>query len=199
MPKLANTLETFGITGPDVTEIKTKKKRFERIDKQHRILELELDGICTHIDTATDCPLKGTDFHKKLNMARLAIRSARDVFRIDSGTKQWTLTTRGGTNRHGLWHMQVIRNWKCPYCHTNSSERLCMYCLKPMVKSFGIYDCEKCGNHVCETVFGEGYPLWEGPHWDSKKQSWYYNLVDIDGKIIEVVDDKEFKERKHTK
>lgn len=91
--------------------------RFEAIDKGHRITEIQLDGICTHIETAKNCPLKGTVFHLKLNEARQAIRSSRDIFRNDMGMKQPTLTTRGGTNRHGLWECPVYPDWVCPFCH----------------------------------------------------------------------------------
>lgn len=120
--------------------------RFEAVDRGHRINELELDSICTHIENAEACPLKGTSFHKKCRDALNAIRSARDIFRNDHKAKQWTLTTRGGTNRHGLWHCQVVRNWKCPHCHRKKTD--CPTCFEPMKKiSFlgnPAYECEPC-------------------------------------------------------
>lgn len=80
--------------------------------------ELELDGIKTHITMRKEnCPLYETQYDLKVRKALSAVRSARDLFRNAVGTKQWTLTTRGGSNRHGLWHCQVIRNWNCPFCH----------------------------------------------------------------------------------
>lgn len=81
--------------------------------------ELELDGIKTHITMRKElCPFYESAFDIKVRTALSAIRSARDLFRIVIGSKQWTLTTRSkSANRHGLWHMQVIRNWNCPACH----------------------------------------------------------------------------------
>lgn len=55
---------------------------------------------------------------KRIGRALSAVRSARDILRNDTGTRQWTLTTRSKRyNRHGLWHMKCIPEWQCDCNH----------------------------------------------------------------------------------
>lgn len=97
-------------------------KRWVIIEGRLMEAELRLDGVKTHITMRKEkCPLYNTDFDFKIREALTAVRSLRDHLRIIAGSKQWTLTTRGGANRHGLWHCQVIRDWNCPFCHENMS------------------------------------------------------------------------------
>lgn len=86
------------------------------------IAELHLDGLKTHTTMRKEkCPLYNSNYDKKVRKALSAVRGARDIFRNDMKTKQWTLTTRGNTgtkaNRHGLWFCHVIPEWRCEFCH----------------------------------------------------------------------------------
>src|SRR4029079_4155878 len=88
----------------------------ETIELALMMAELELDGIKTHIDLKRNCHLKGTDIEKKVKRALSGVRSARDLHRASQGSKQWTLTTRGGSNRHPEldWDFNIRKkNWQC--------------------------------------------------------------------------------------
>lgn len=85
--------------------------RTVKIEKHIMIAELILDGLYTH-NNFKHCmnPIHA----KRIARALSNIRSARDLFRHDTGTRQWTLTTRSKRfNRHGLWHMYCLPEWRC--------------------------------------------------------------------------------------
>lgn len=88
------------------------------VERGLMIAELHLDGIKTHITMRKQkCPLYKTPFDFKIREALSGIRSSRDIFRNDIGSKQWTLTTRGkSANRHGLWDMNTKASFQCPFC-----------------------------------------------------------------------------------
>jgi len=92
--------------------------RLFHIEKQIMIIELELDGIKTHITMRKEkCPLYNTPFDLKVRRALSACRSARDVLRNDMKSKQWTITTRSPkANRHGLWDCNPKASFKCSFC-----------------------------------------------------------------------------------
>lgn len=130
-----------------------------KIEARLMAAELELDGLKTHITMRKEaCSLYGTDYDKKIRRALTAVRSARDLFRIENGSKQWTLTTRGGSNRHAElpWHLPVRPAWKCPHCKPD--KYACPVCFTPLVP-FGdpadplTYDCTRCHNSYCADIF----------------------------------------------
>lgn len=94
--------------------------RTAKIEHQLMLAELHLDGIKTHITIRKDkCPLYNTAYDHKVRIALSAVRSARDIFRNDTGYKQRTITTRGGSaNRHGLWDCTPKKpiGWTCGFC-----------------------------------------------------------------------------------
>jgi hypothetical protein len=73
--------------------------------------ELILDGLYTH-NNFFHCmnPIHARRIKKALG----AVRSAREALRNDTKSRQWTLVTRSYKfNRHGLWHMTCVPDWKC--------------------------------------------------------------------------------------
>lgn len=88
------------------------KIRTQKIEERIIEAELLLDGLFTHANFHPGCM---REIHRKrIGKALSAVRSARDILRNDTRSKQWTITTRGKKfNRHGLWVCNAIPEWKC--------------------------------------------------------------------------------------
>lgn len=98
-------------------------------DLEARLMEAELllDGLKSHSTMRKEsCALYDTDILDHITRPALtAVRGARDILRNDIGSKQWTLTTRGGSNRHKElpWDFNIRRKaWKCPCCNFPESK-----------------------------------------------------------------------------
>jgi len=92
--------------------------RYEKIELKLMEAELHLDGMNTHAAMKKCLP---KEYRAKLQASLNAIRSARDILRNDSHSKQRTITTRGSVihryNRHGLWSCNSIPTWRCSICY----------------------------------------------------------------------------------
>lgn len=114
------TLEDYGLTVKAPPPIpKAPKLRTKLYERKLMRAERHLDGINTHINNnPKTCPLHGTDIHDKINDALQSVRGLIMILRNDTGDRQWTVTTRGGSNRHPEleWHFNIPgpkKGWKC--------------------------------------------------------------------------------------
>lgn len=97
----------------------SKMIRNDIIERKLMVAELELDGLKTHTTMRKEqCPIYDSPYDHKVRKALSEIRGARDILRIDTHSKQWTITTRSKqANRHGLWDFQYRKPfWQCGFC-----------------------------------------------------------------------------------
>ena len=90
--------------------------RLRLYEKKLMHAELELDGLNTHMNTKVGCHLHDTDINDKVNEALQEVRGVIALIRNDMQDRQWTLTTRGGSNRHPElpWDFNIRKkDWIC--------------------------------------------------------------------------------------
>jgi len=98
--------------------------RVAKIETALMLAELELDGLKTHTTMLKErCLLYNTPYDRKVRRALSAVRSARDILRHDVGTKQMSITTRGGANRHGRWEANPGPSFRCPFDSNGEGEK----------------------------------------------------------------------------
>jgi len=139
--------------------------RVAKIERALMIAELELDGLKTHTTMKKEkCRIYNTVFDKKIRRALSAVRSARDILRFDVGEKQMTITTRGGSNRHGRWDANPRSSFTQFPCGFDIDDKepgkglasKCWHCGNVFIKT---KLCPVCKLYICPSCHGCGCQL----------------------------------------